>query len=266
MANPERDYLARIEAALASAADELSQSDLSDAVRQNAQATKLLEQRISARLRESLLRPGEGWLCEEDVDSEARLACDILWAVDPIDGTQEFVTGLPEWSISVGLVQQGQAIAGGVLNPVTHELVLGSLHEGTTYNGRAASVSPTADLGRAVVLASRQEHMRGAWARFDPRPFAIRPMGSVAYKLALVAAGLADATWTLCPKHEWDVAAGVALVISSGGRVQMPGNAPLRFNCARPLLPGLIATNAQLWSEVNELLAASSPSLTEPSR
>ena len=60
----------------------------------------------------------------------------------------------------------------------------------------------------AVVLASRQEFNRGEWARFEGRNFAIRPTGSVAYKLALVAAGLADATWTLSPKHEWDVAAG----------------------------------------------------------
>ena len=66
-------------------------------------------------------------------------------------------------------------------------------------------------------------------------------MGSVAYKLALVAAGLADATWTLAPKHEWDVAAGVALVLAAGGRVRTLDGSPLVFNQPRPWLSGLAA-------------------------
>ena len=66
-------------------------------------------------------------------------------------------------------------------------------------------------------------------------------MGSVAYKLALVAAGLADATWTLVPKNEWDVAAGVALVLAAGGQVYEPNGTPRQFNQRDPLLSGLVA-------------------------
>lgn len=69
------------------------------------------------------------------------------------------------------------------------------------------------------MLASRQEYKRGEWAQFEDKQFSIRPTGSVAYKLALVSVELADATWTLSPKHEGDVAAGVALVTSVGGTV-----------------------------------------------
>ncbi|HET6277705.1 MAG TPA: inositol monophosphatase family protein, partial [Candidatus Polarisedimenticolia bacterium] len=79
-------------------------------------------------------------------------------------------------------------------------------------------------------------------------------MGSVAYKLALVAAGKADATWTLVPKHEWDVAAGVALVRAAGGEVFLPSGAPRRFNAANPKLPGLIACGAALAAPLRELL------------
>jgi fructose-1,6-bisphosphatase/inositol monophosphatase family enzyme len=93
------------------------------------------------------------------------------------------------------------------------------------------------------VLASRQEYKRGEWAQFEGKQFSIRPTGSVAYKLALVSAGLADATWTLSPKHEWDIAAGVALVTSAGGTVacirdgtpsvQPTEDAPPRIGCER---------------------------------
>ena len=78
-------------------------------------------------LRETLLQAGEGWLCEEDADDHVRLGCDVAWVIDPVDGTQEFITGVPEWSISVGLVVGGNALAGGVFNPSTAEFVLGAL-------------------------------------------------------------------------------------------------------------------------------------------
>ena len=81
----------------------------------------------------------------------------------------------------------------------------------------------------------------------------MQPMGSVAYKLSLVAAGLADATWTLTPKHEWDVAAGVALMLAAGGWVASRENCALRFNQDKPLLPGLLAASPGLASEIVNL-------------
>jgi myo-inositol-1(or 4)-monophosphatase len=66
-------------------------------------------------------------------------------------------------------------------------------------------------------------------------------MGSVAYKLSLVAAGRADATWTLVPKHEWDIAAGAALIQAAGGEVYTLDGKPPRFNCPKPKVTGLVA-------------------------
>src|SRR5690606_19094746 len=128
--------------------------------------------------------------------------------VDPIDGTQEFVQGIPEWCVSIGLVEDGVPVAGGILNPATGEAVIGGAGHGVTLNGRAARVSARPTLEGAVVLASRSETNRGEWNRFAEAPFVVRPCGSVAYKLGLVAAGVADLTWTLVPKSEWDVAGG----------------------------------------------------------
>ena len=91
-------------------------------------------------------------------------------------------------------------------------------------------------LAGAQVVASRSEVKRGEWEGYREDRFEIRPMGSVAYKLGLVAAGLVDATWTLTPKHEWDVAAGVALVLAAGGAIVTGAPEETRFNRAQPLL------------------------------
>jgi myo-inositol-1(or 4)-monophosphatase len=82
-------------------------------------------------------------------------------------------------------------------------------------------------------------------------------MGSVAYKLARVSAGLADATFTLTPKHEWDVAAGAALVESAGGLVATLQNTPLRCNNRSPKISGLIACGSFLQDDLTALIRQS---------
>jgi myo-inositol-1(or 4)-monophosphatase len=211
---------------------------------------------VDAALRATLVRPGEGWLSEETADDSSRLGAARVWIVDPLDGTREFVTGIPEWCVSVGLVEGGEPVAGGILNPVTGEVMLGALGLGVTANGRRVTLARREELRGALVLASRSETARGEWRRFEGAPFTVRPVGSVAYKLALVAAGWADATWTLVPKHEWDVAAGVALVRAAGGEVGTPDGALPPFNRPDPLLPGLIATRSGLMPAVRTVLAA----------
>ena len=201
---------------------------------------------IDALLRESLPRSGEGWLSEETRDSSSRMECSRVWVVDPIDGTREFVKGVPEWCISVGLVEDGQAVAGGVFNPSSEELILGSLETGVTLNGSPVSVQRSRRLPGSRVLASRSEVARGEWERFDDAAFDVVPCGSVAYKLALVAAGLFDATWTLVPKHEWDVAGGAALVRASGGALLHADGSTPTFNRENPKLPNFLAGDEML--------------------
>jgi myo-inositol-1(or 4)-monophosphatase len=208
-------------------------------------------------IRTMLPRDGEGWLSEETADDRARLHCHRVWVVDPIDGTKEFVRAIPEWCVSVGLVIDGQPVAGGILNPTTAELVLGSVDRGVTLNGAPAGATPRTDLDGAVVLASRSEIGRGEWDRFRGQAFEIRPTGSVAYKLAMVAAGKADATWTLTPKHEWDVAAGAALVLSAGGTVWQPSGGSYRFNAERPKMSGFVAAGRGLVRPISRVLDTS---------
>lgn len=212
------------------------------------------DHQVNRVLREALVRDGEGWLSEETVDDRERLGKRRVWIVDPLDGTKEFVAGIPEWCVSVALVEEGRAIAGGIANPATREIFLGSRETGVTYNGCPAQPSRRNSLEGAMVLASRSEVGRGEWAEFAEAPFNFRPMGSVAYKLALVAAGLADATWTFQPKNEWDIAAGVALVEAAGGVVQFLPNEKPAFNNRATLLPGLFACGAQLREPIQDFL------------
>src|SRR5487761_15562 len=209
---------------------------------------------VNRVLHETLLRDGEGWLSEESVDDRSRLGRNRIWIVDPLDGTREFVSGIPEWCVSIAFVEYGRATAAGITNPATGETFLGCLTRGVTYNGQSAQASHRQSLAGAVVLASRREVKRGEWKRFEKAPFLLHPMGSVAYKLARVAAGLADATWTLTPKHEWDVAAGVSLVEAAGGFVRTLADRQPHFNNESALLPGLIAGGAELRADISSFL------------
>jgi myo-inositol-1(or 4)-monophosphatase len=214
---------------------------------------------LDAVLRKELLREGEGWLSEESVDDPIRLQHSRVWVVDPLDGTREFVKGIPEFCVSIGFVENGRPAAGGIYNPATDESFLGAIDSGVTYNGKPAQASQRKSLKGALVLASRSEVKRGEWKAFENAQFQIRPMGSVAYKLALVSAGLADITFTLTPKNEWDVAAGAALVESAGGFVGTLDHARLCCNRKSPLISGLLACGANLRDPLLSLVSEHIP-------
>ncbi len=252
------DDLERIGEALRRAADVLARftpGEIAYRVKAKGDPVTEADEAVDAALRSTLPLPGEGWLSEETADDPSRLDCARTWIVDPLDGTKEFVRGIPEWCVSVGLVEGDQPVAGGILVPSRGLTILGSLDTGVTVNGEPARVRELDGLDGITVLASRSEVKRGRWERFSSAPFAVEPLGSVAYKMGLVAAGLADATWTLVPKNEWDVAGGTALVRAAGGAVWRPDGEPLKFNQPKTLLPGLLATPAGLEQPVRDYLA-----------
>lgn len=212
------------------------------------------DREVDTLLREALYREGDAWLSEETVDDHARLDQPRVWIVDPLDGTKEFVKRIPEWCVSIGLVEDERPVAGGILNPVTREVIVGSLETGVFLNGEKAPGLACEDIAKATVLASRSEMGRGQWAPFEPYAFTIRPVGSVAYKMALVAAGQVDATWSFVPKNEWDIAAGAALVAAAGGHVCSVANRPLRFNQPKTLRKGVVSLSASTTGRFLEIL------------
>lgn len=208
---------------------------------ENGDPTTKFDRMINQIIHETLPQPGDGWLSEETGDKVSRLAFRRLWVVDPIDGTREFVEGIPEWAVSIGLVVDGEAIAGGVLNPCTGELFLGSVGAGVEViriNGNSL-VTPQPE--RACMLVSRREHREKKWTSYEESGMQVKAVGSIAYRLARVAAGQDHATCTFEPRSEWDVAAGVALMIAGGGRVETASGEAVRFNKEVPLFDSFFA-------------------------
>jgi myo-inositol-1(or 4)-monophosphatase len=161
--------------------------------------------------------PSDAILSEETADRPARLRRERVWLVDPLDGTKEFIAGIPEYAVSVALVERGDPVAGCVLEPVTGECFWAARGAGAWLGERQLSVSTRTRLEESVVLSSRTELGRGRFDPYKDRFAELRPVGSVALKLAYAAACRGDLWISLAPKSEWDVCAGDLLVREAGG-------------------------------------------------
>ncbi len=197
--------------------------------------------------------PTYGWLSEETVDNDDRLTAERVWIVDPLDGTKEFIKGIPEFVVAIALAERGAPVLGVSYNPIKDELFCGVRGVGCHLNDKIVTVSDTDALEHSTILASRSETARGEWKAYEGR-VTVRPIGSVAYKLALVAAGQADATFTLTPKSEWDIASGVALIIAAGGRVTDLYGEPIQFNRRDVKTPGFLASNGHLHAQLERMV------------
>ncbi len=237
------DVLRRIEDAIDAAGEvfeRFPRDEIAEMLKLGGDPVTVVDIEIDHVLRLVLQQDGEGWLSEETADDATRLGRDLVWIVDPLDGTREFIDGLPEFCVSIAAVWAGDAVAGGIYNPDAGLRITGAIGMGVTVNGADAAYLPPATLVEMRVLASRTEFDRGTWEVVSESGLDVVPMGSVAYKLARVAAGLDHATWTPVPKHEWDVAGGAALMAAAGGAVVWR-DVPLRFNQPRPWFPGALA-------------------------
>jgi myo-inositol-1(or 4)-monophosphatase len=197
--------------------------------------------------------PADGWLSEEG-DAVPDMEAGRVWVVDPLDGTREFVQQIPEFAVSIALTVDGRPVVAVVYDPIRDLLVSAVRHGGVLADGQPAVTSSTGHLATATVLASRSEVRRGQWSPFEGQ-CQVRPTGSIANKLALVAIGEADATISLAPKHGWDVCAGVLLVEEAGGTVSLLDGRPLDLAHPAALLDGLIADNGRLHHQLVSAVA-----------
>jgi myo-inositol-1(or 4)-monophosphatase len=197
--------------------------------------------------------PDDGWLSEETADRPDRLAKSRVWIVDPLDGTWEFTTGVPEFVVSIGLSVEGVAVLGVLYNPITEETFSGVRGQGAWLNGVPIAVSPTADLAGSTFCVSRTESGKGLLTGLDGR-LNLDPRGSIAYKCGLVAAGRYAGVFTYNPRNEWDICAGVALIEAAGGQVTDRQGQPFRFNQPNPLKQPLVGTNTHVHTALLDLL------------
>ena len=166
-------------------------------------------------------RPEYGWLSEETVDSPDRLSKDRVWVVDPLDGTKEFIEGVPNFVVSVALVEKGEPIVGVLYNPVTKETFTAAKGEGAFLNGEPIICSTKENLVDMVILNSRSETRRGLWKPFDGTFGELKEVGEVEVEVHINWVLLQQERQTFlphsAPKMNGTFAPGIASSMRPGG-------------------------------------------------
>lgn len=180
------------------------------------------------------LRPHDAVLAEETGGSSSESG--RRWIIDPLDGTVNFVAGIPHVAVSVGLWDGSEPAAGVVVDVMRDDLYAAAAGRGATLNGRTIRVTNRSDLSASVV-ATGFPYDRQERAELYTAPLTaalrvvrgVRRLGTAALDLAWVAAGRLDGYWEFGLKP-WDVAAGILLVREAGGRVTNEGGDPMGVN------------------------------------
>ncbi|MDR0328701.1 MAG: inositol monophosphatase [Planctomycetaceae bacterium] len=164
---------------------------------------------------------------------------EFCWVVDPLDGTTNFVHGVPLFGPSIALAQGNEVICGVFYNPMADEFFSAARGHGAFLNGNPIHTSSWQTLGESLAAVSFPSVVRDdspdltAFLRTIPVCQSLRRTGSTALNMAYVAAGRFDATWSFrC--HPWDIAAGIILVQEAGGIVTKPDGSPIDLSDPSP--------------------------------
>ena len=190
---------------------------------------------VDAFLRRELgrLLPAAGWLSEETADDPQRLARDLIWIVDPIDGTRDFIAGRTGWAVSVALISAGKPLIAMLFAPARQEEWSALAGQGAWLDGRRLRASTRAELPGARVPA-RDLPMEDRDLVTVERP------NSIALRIAAVADDRADLLATLRWGFEWDVAAAALIAREAGAAVSDAFGHTLSFNKRDPQAFGVL--------------------------
>ena len=165
---------------------------------------------------------------------------ELCWIVDPLDGTTNFVHGVPLFGTSIALTQGTDVLCGVFYNPMTEEFFSAAQGQGAFLNGKKIRTSTWQTLEESLVSISFPTNIQDdsldllAFKRIFSACQSFRRTGSTALNIAYVASGRFDATWAFnC--HPWDIAAGIVLVKEAGGIVTKPDGSPIDFGEPSPI-------------------------------
>jgi myo-inositol-1(or 4)-monophosphatase len=184
----------------------------------------LADKRAEEQLYEELTkaRPGYGFIGEEGGSREGTDKANV-WIVDPLDGTTNFLHGIPHFAVSIALQREGELIAGLVYNPANDDLFLAEKGKGAYLNDQRIRVAARKKLNEAVIACGLPHIGRGDFkiagaelAAIQPQVAGLRRFGAAALDLAWVASGRVDGFWER-NLSSWDMAAGIVLVREAGG-------------------------------------------------
>ena len=181
------------------------------------------------------LLPSAGWLSEETIDAPERLDGGLIWLVDPIDGTRDYIRGRSGGAVSVALVSNGRPLLGMLDAPARGEFWHGEAGQGSWRNGERLQSSQRAELPGARVPAD-------ALPRVDSDLMLVDKPNSIALRMAMVAADEADLVATLRWGFEWDIGAAALIAREAGAAVSDAFGEPLDYNKRDPRSFGVLVT------------------------
>ena len=209
------------------------------------------EERIISIIRRHY--PAHAILAEEGGGSAS--SSEYKWIIDPLDGTTNFLHGVPIFSVTIAIERKGEIVGGVTYDPNADELYTAERGSGAYLNGKRLRVSESSELVNSLLvtgfpydLAARPGRTVEHFIRFLMEARGVRRLGSAALDLAFVAAGRFDGFWEVY-LNPWDMAAGSLLVTEAGGKVSGYEGGPLDLYAKR-----IVASNGRIHERMVELL------------
>ena len=201
---------------------------------------------VNACLEETLrtARPDYGWISEETADNSERLTRKRCFIVDPIDGTRAYLAGQEEWTIVAAIVEEHRPIEAAIFNPLRKELFLATAGKGVWLNGAALHVSSQEGLSGSHVAGP--VHVLGEKSLKSQGLAHAGVIRSLAYRIAIVAAGRVDGCYAKSHANDWDLAAADLLVQEAGGKLTDLDGHGLLYNRENLRHPALVAAPMDL--------------------
>lgn len=203
------------------------------------------------------LLPSAGWLSEETADDPERLDRDLIWLVDPVDGTRDFIRGRKGWAVSVALISSGRPLIGTLCAPARGEVWHAVAGQGATLNGARIAASTRRDFEGARVPANdlmKQDRMLTK----------VEQPNSIALRIAMVADDRADLVATLRWGFEWDIAAAGLIAREAGAAVSDSFGRQLDYNKRDPRAFGVIASAPGIHAATVEHLSDRAHQIARP--
>ena len=209
-----------------------------------------IDMEVDALLTERLraILPEAAWLSEETIDDPTRLDARLLWLVDPIDGTRDYVCGRSGWCVSVALVADGQPVFAVMAAPAQGKLWVAASGEGVTCNGERLACSIRQDFTGSRVPADDLP-------RLYRDLVTVEKPNSIAMRMTMVACDRADLVASLRWGNEWDIAAAHLVAQEAGAVVTDAFGKPIVYNKREPLDFGLICCAPDIHDAAVERLA-----------
>ena len=195
--------------------------------------------------------PNFGWLSEESIDDRSRFDSDFFWCLDPIDGTRSYILGKPEYTISLALIKNFKPIFGIVYNPSTKEYFHAEENKGAFCNETKIKVNSKRKFEFCSLAVSNSEiKILKSYNFFNSKN--VKKIGSIAYKIALVAKGKIDIAISLTKKNDWDLAAADLIIREAHGTIMDTNGKKIIYNTQDLKINSIMAANDSIISDLKK--------------